>query len=529
MPTARGFKTKICNNSLMAHRRVILVVRDGWGYSEANEGNAAYLADTPNDDLYMREYPWTILKCTGNAVGVPEGTQGGSEPGHLIMGAGRVIWQPLEVIRRAIENSSFYEKKEFKDTIDYLKETGGSLHLGGLFSDQGIHGTTDHLYALLELARRNGLDEVFIHCFIDGRDVPERSVNGFLTELNEVIKAKGVGKIASIIGRYYAMDRDTNWGRTKVAYELLTQGKGRPETDPFDALDYQYGKNPSLTDYYVEPITLTENGEPIATIQDGDAFILWNYRSDRSRQITYALTQPDFTGFERKLLDIRYVCMSVYDRNLDLPVVFPQTHVTDNLGVTLSKHGLRQLRISETEKYAQVTFFFNSQIEEPYPGEERIMVPSPKVSSYAEMPEMSAQAVTDALVPEIEGEKYDFILVNYANGDLVGHSANLEAGIEAATVIDSCLGRVVDSGLRHGYVVLVTGDHGNIEDMFYPDGSVNPSHGMNPVPFILISDKSDLRSVILRKNEGLSSVSPTILELFRIEKPKVMSARSLIS
>ena len=513
----------------MAHRRVILVVRDGWGYSEEKEGNAAYLADTPNDDMYMREYPWTTLKCTGNAVGVPEGTQGGSEPGHLTMGAGRVVWQPLDEINRAIMDGSFYEKKEFKDAIGYLRKTDGRIHLGGLLSDQGIHGTTEHLYALLELARRNGLNDVFIHCFLDGRDVPERSAKGFIAELIEVINAKGVGKIASIVGRYYAMDRDTNWDRTEVAYDLLTQGKGRIETDPFDALDHQYEEKPDLTDYYVDPVTLTENGDPVATVRDGDAFIMWNFRSDRARQITYAMTRPDFTGFERVLPDIRYVCMSVYDNNLDLPVVFPQAQVTDNLGITLSRNGLRQLRIAETEKYAHVTFFFNSQIEEPNPGEERILVPSKKVPSYADMPEMSASAITDALIPEMEMEKYDFILVNYSNGDLVGHSADLQAGIKAAAVVDHCLGRVVDTGLRHGYTILVTGDHGNVEVMFYPDGSVNPSHGLNPVPFILISDKSDHRLVKLRKNEGLSSVSPTILELLGVEKPKVMSSSSLIS
>lgn len=512
----------------MAQRRVILVVRDGWGYSEEKEGNAAYLADTPNDDRYMREYPWTTLKCTGNAVGIPEGTQGGSEPGHLTMGAGRVVWQPLDEINRAIEDESFYGKKEFQDIVEYLRKTGGRLHLAGLLSDQGIHGTTEHLYALLELARRNGLKNVFIHCFLDGRDVPERSAKGFLTGLNQVIKEKGVGKIASIVGRYYAMDRDTNWGRTEVAYELLTKGEGRFETDPLDALDHHYQEKPGLTDYYVEPITLTENGEPIATVEDGDAFILWNFRSDRARQITYALTRPDFMGFKRVPLDIHYVCMSVYDRNLDLPVMFPQAQVADNLGITLSRKGLRQLRIAETEKYAHVTFFFNSQVEEPYPGEERIMVPSPKVSSYAEMPEMSAQGITDALVREIEGESFDFILVNYANGDLVGHSADLDAGIKAAAVVDQCLGSVVDAGLSHGYTILVTGDHGNVEAMFYPDGSVNPSHGLNRVPFILISDKSDLNSVKLRENEGLSSVSPTILDLMGVEKPKVMTSQSLI-
>ncbi len=513
----------------MAHRRVILVVRDGWGYSEEKEGNAVYLAETPNNDRYLREYPWTTLKCTGNAVGVPEGTQGGSEPGHLTMGAGRVIWQPLEEINGAIVDGSFYEKKEFIDTVEYLRKTGGRLHLGGLLSDQGIHGTIKHLYALLELASRNGLNDVFIHCFLDGRDVPERSAKGFLVELNEVIRAKGVGKIASLVGRYYAMDRDTNWDRTEVAYELLIKGKGRYETDPFNALDHQYEEKTDLTDYYVDPVTLTENGEPIATVLDGDAFIMWNFRSDRARQITYALTQSDFLGFERRLPDIRYVCMSVYDKNLDLPVVFPQAQVTDNLGITLSRNGLRQLRIAETEKYAHVTFFFNSQIEEPYSGEERILVPSPKVPSYAEMPEMSASAITDALISEIEMEKYDFILVNYANGDLVGHSAVLQAGIKAAAVVDRCLGQVVETGLRHGYIIIVTGDHGNIETMFYPDGSVNPSHGLNPVPFILISDKTDLRSVKLRKNEGLSSVSPTILEIMEVEKPKVMGSSSLIS
>jgi len=506
-----------------------MVVRDGWGYSQKKEGNAAYLADTPNDDRYMREYPWTTLKCTGNAVGVPKGTQGGSEPGHLTMGAGRVIWQPLEEINRTIRDGSFNEKKEFIETVEYLRKTGGRLHLAGLLSDQGIHGTTDHLYALLELAKRNGLNDVFIHCFLDGRDVPERSAKGFLAELNEVIREKGVGKIASLVGRYYAMDRDTNWDRTEVAYKLLTKGKGQYEMDPFDALEHQYEEKQGLTDYYVDPITLTENGKPIAIVLDGDAFIMWNFRSDRARQITYALTQSDFKGFERKLLDIRYVCMSVYDQNLVLPVVFPQAQVTDNLGVTLSRNCLRQLRIAETEKYAHVTFFFNSQIEEPYPGEERILVPSPKVPSYAEMPEMSASAITDALIPEIKMDKYDFILVNYANGDLVGHSADLQAGIKAAEVVDQCLGQVVDTGLRHGYIIIVTGDHGNIETMFYPDGSVNPSHGLKPVPFILISDKSYLRSVKLRKNEGLSSVSPTILELLGVEKPKVMSSPSLIS
>lgn len=514
----------------MAQNRVILVVRDGWGYSEETEGNAVYIADTPNNDRYMKEYPWTTLKCTGNAVGLPEGTQGGSEPGHLTMGAGRVIWQPLEEINRAIKDGSFYEKPQFEEMVEYLERTGGRLHLGGLFSDQGIHGTTEHLYALLELAKRKGIKDVFVHCFLDGRDVPERSAKGFLKDTIKVMDEKGVGKIATMIGRYYAMDRDTNWDRSEIAYHMITLGDGIEETDPYEALDKQYADDPDLTDYYIKPIVLVEDGEPVGTVRDGDAFVLWNFRSDRSRQITYALTQQSFDGFVcRYIPKIHYVCMSVYDSNLTLPILFPQTKVQDNLGVTLSRNGLKQLRIAETEKYAHVTFFFNSQIEEPYKGEDRILVPSPKVPSYEDIPQMSAPGINEKLIPEIKREYYDFILVNYANGDLVGHSANLDAGVKSAEVVDQCLGEVVELGLQHGYTVLVTGDHGNVETMFYPDGSANPSHGFNPVPFIVISDKNGSKEVVLKENMGLSSVAPTILELLGVEKPEKMSSPSLFS
>ncbi len=514
----------------MVRRRVILVVRDGWGYTEETAGNAAYIAETPNNDRYMEEYPWTLLKCTGNAVGLPEGTQGGSEPGHLTMGAGRVVWQPLEEINRSIRDGSFYKKQPFLDAIRRCRETGGKLHLAGLLSDQGIHGTTSHLYALLELARREGFERVYVHCFLDGRDVPERSAAGFLEETLVVMNEKGVGRIASMVGRYYAMDRDTNWGRTQKAYDLLTLGEGRKERDPFEALEHVYSEDPELTDYYVEPIVLTlEDGSPIATVDDGDAFIFWNFRSDRARQLTYALIEEDFSGFSRrKVPDVFFVCMSVYDQNLDLPVAFTQNQVKNNLGQVLSAAGLRQLRIAETEKYAHVTFFFNSQIEEPNPGEDRILVPSPKVPSYEDKPEMSAYEITGRLVPEIDRDVYDFILVNYANGDLVGHSANLEAGVKACEVVDECLGRLVDAGLGMGYTVLVTGDHGNIETMFYPDGSPNPSHGFNPVPFILISGEQGLRGVKLRGGEGLSSIAPTILKLMDIPKPPEMTGEPLL-
>ena len=508
----------------MVAGRVILIVRDGWGYSEETKGNAVRQANLPNDTCYMREYPWTLLKCTGNAVGLPKGTQGGSEPGHLTMGAGRIVWQPFEEINQAIYNGTFYDNPTLLSALESCKKKGSRLHLMGLLSDQGIHGSTFHLYSLLELAKRYALKDVYIHCFLDGRDVPERSARSFIEETQKQIREKGVGKMASMIGRYYAMDRDTNWDRTLKAYDLLTLGEGWKEIDSIQAVEHAYQRgNP--TDYYVQPIAMVEDGKPVATIDAKDAVIFWNYRSDRARQITYALTQNNFEHFPRKKFPrVYFVCMSGYDKHLTLPVAFPQNTVENNLTQVLAAKGLRQLRIAETEKYAHVTFFFNSQIEDPVKGEDRILVPSPKVASYQEKPEMSAPEITEKLVPEIKRGVFDFILVNFANGDLVGHSADMTAGIKACEIVDECVGRVVDVGLINGYTVLITGDHGNIETMFYPNGEPNPSHGTNPVPFILIgSDKQKLKGGL-----GLSSISPTILTLLGIPKPSEMTAESLI-
>lgn len=509
--------------------KVILIVRDGWGYTEETRGNAVHLAYTPNNDRYMENYPWTLLECTGNAVGVPEGTQGGSEPGHLTMGAGRIVGQPLEQINRSIQGGSFYRNDALLGAIRSREEKDGKLHLMGLHSDQGIHGTTNHLYALLEMTNENGLSKVYIHCFLDGRDVPERSAKKFLRITQEQIRQKGVGCIASLVGRYYAMDRDNNWNRTQKAYDLLTLGKGHKETDIIQAIDNAY-KRGDETDYYIEPIVMTDKeGRPIATINDGDSVIFWNFRSDRARQITHALTQPYFDNFSRrKHPKIHFVCMSVYDHHLNLPVAFLQKEVQNNLGQILSARGLKQLRIAETEKYAHVTFFFNSQVEDPYPGEDRILVPSLKVPSYAEKPEMSASEITDRLLPEINRAEYDFILVNYANGDLVGHSANLQAGVKACEAVDQCVGQVVTAGLQQGYVILVTGDHGNIETMLYADGTPNPSHGINPVPFILLSEKTQFKHAKLRSGLGLSSIAPTVLYLMGVEKPPEMTGENII-
>jgi 2,3-bisphosphoglycerate-independent phosphoglycerate mutase len=510
-------------------RRVLLVVRDGWGYTEETEGNAVRMARTPVDDGLMETRPWVLLKCTGNAVGLPEGTQGGSEPGHLTMGAGRVVWQPLEEINRSIQDESFYSNPALLEAIQACRRNQSKLHLMGLLSDQGIHGMTSHLYALLELARREGVEDVFIHCFLDGRDVPERSAGGFIRETLRRTEEIGVGRIASIVGRYYAMDRDTNWDRTEKAYDLLTLGIGHGETAPLKAVTEAYRRGDN-TDYYIEPTVMNdENGKLVATIDDGDSVIFWNFRSDRTRQITYALTQPEFDTFPRKKIPrIHFTCMSVYDQRLDLPIAFPQKQVDKNLGQVLASHGLRQLRIAETEKYAQVTFFFNSQEEEANPGEDRIMVPSLKVSSFEEEPEMSAHGITERLVQEIRRGAYSFILANYANGDLVGHSANIEAGVTAVETVDSCLGRLINEALAKDYTILVTGDHGNIETMLYPDGEPNPSHGLNPVPFILVSDDPELRGAELRSGRGLMSVAPTVLDLMGLEKPPEMTGESLI-
>lgn len=513
----------------MVKRGVILVVRDGWGYSEERAGNAVSLADTPNNDELLERYPWTLLKCTGNAVGLPEGTQGGSEPGHLTMGAGRVVLQPYEKINRSIEDGSFYENRALLGAIENCQEKGTKLHFMGLLSDQGIHGTTEHLYALLELCRRKSFDRAYIHCFLDGRDVPEKSAKRFLKETRREARDKGVGEIATMIGRYYAMDRDNNWNRTQVAYDLLTLGKGIKEQDVLMGIDHAYARDVK-SDYYIGPIVLVDStGSPIATVDDSDSIIFWNFRSDRARQLTYAFHGDAPDSFNtRKDLNVHFVCMSEYDKDLDLPVAYPQEDVDKNLGEVLSERGLRQLRIAETEKYAHVTFFFNSQVEEPEPLEDRILVPSPKVPSYEDKPEMSAPEINKRLIPEIRSGLYDFILVNYANGDLVGHSANLQAGIKAAETVDKCVGEVVEDGLEMDYTIIVTGDHGNVETMLYPSGEPNPSHGTNPVPFILVSDEPSLRQIELKSGKGLSSVAPTILDLMGIPKPKEMTGDSLL-
>lgn len=510
-------------------RKIILIVRDGWGYSRKKKGNCTKLAYMPNERNFEKHCPWTALEASGNAVGVPKGTQGGSEPGHLTMGAGRVVWQPLEHINIHIRDGNFFKNPGLLKAVNNCKKNKSSLHLMGLFSDQGIHGTVSHLYALLNLAKKNNLKNVYVHAFLDGRDVPERSASKFLTEFMQQSKRIGVGRIASMIGRYYAMDRDKNYDRTRRVYDLLANGAGFKERNAFAAIKNAYARG-DRTDYYIRPIVMVDGkNNPIATVKDHDSVIFWDYRSDRSRQITYALTAKNFPYFKRRLPNgIVFVCMSQYDEKLKLPVAFMQTKVSNNLGQVLAGNKLRQLRIAETEKYAHVTFFFNSQEEIPNKGEDRILVPSPKIPSYDLKPEMSAYGITEKLLKSIITGKYDFILVNFANGDLVGHSGNIDACIRCCEVVDECVGKIVRLGFEKGYTTLLTGDHGNVENMYYPSGEINPSHGLNPVPFYVISNDARLKKIKLRKGCGLKDVAPTVLDLMGLKKPNEMNGKSLI-
>lgn len=530
--------------------KILLIIRDGWGYSTKDPvktGNAIKLANLKNIPYYEKNYPTAYLAAHGPAVGLHAGVQGGSEVGHFTIGAGRIVWQEFERINRAIRNKnkkeseSFFHNKMLLKAMQHVKKNHSNLHLMGLFSDEGVHGTTEHLYALLKMAKANKVKNVYVHAFLDGRDVPEKCAEKYFKEFNKRSSAIGVGKIASIMGRYYAMDRDTNWDRTQLAYDLLVYGKGFIEDGSLKGIltamkkAYKYGAE---SDYYVKPMKM--RGTP--NISDNDAVIFWNFRTDRARQITYAFTDKDFNTSKGKIKNafrvkefknLLYVCMTNYDRTRKLNCAFPEETVELNLGKIIANNGLKQLRIAETEKYPHVTFFFNSQIEKPNKGETRILVPSPKCPSYAQKPEMSAYIVTDKLLKELKRStsrkkdaNYDFIAMNFANGDLVGHSGNLNATIKCCKVVDECVGNIVPAALKKGYVVMMTADHGNCEEMLYPNGEPKPAHSLNPVPFTLISDDNVdnkwLRKVKLKKGKGLVNIASTILKIMGISAPKNM-------
>ncbi len=510
---------------LMTFKPVVLIVRDGWGYSPEKKGNAIAHAKVPNDTFYMKKYPSTLLDASGNAVGLPAGTQGGSEVGHLTMGAGTIIWQPLELINRTIRDGSFFQNGVLLQAAENCRKNKSTFHLMGLFSDQGVHATVSHLYALLEFAKKQQLERVFLHLFLDGRDVPERSAHKYLVELNHHIRKIGVGKIASLVGRYYAMDRDTNWDRTTKAYELLVAGKGFSSASAEEGILTAYERG-DKTDYYVQPTVITENGKPVGLVGEKDSVIFYNFRSDRTRQMTSILSGKKCTiPVSVRRPQTFFVCFSEYDKEFHLPVAFPQQKVAHNVGRCLSDAGLRQLRTAETEKYAHVTFFFNSQAEEGFPKEDRILVPSPKVPSYETQPEMSAYGITEKACAAMEKKEYDFVLINFANPDLVGHSGNYQATVRACEVVDECVGKIVSAVLKKDGVVLLTGDHGNAEQMLYPNGEPCPSHTTNKVPFCVISNHLTHE---LRENGGLQDIGPTILKLLDVSKPAEMGGKSLV-
>lgn len=502
---------------------VMLLIMDGWGQNPKKEGNAVFLSKTPNLDRLALEYPTASLKASGEAVGIMEGQMGDSNVGHLNLGAGRIVYQDLVRLSKAVDSGEFFKNPEIVRVMDKVGKQGSALHLMGLVSPGGVHSHTKHLYALLELAKKKGLKKVYIHAFLDGRDVPPASAKEYLLELQEKLSEIGVGAIATISGRYYAMDRDNRWERTQKAYQAITLGAGREADSALEALENSYRED--VTDEFVLPTVVIKDGKPTAVVNNGDGVIFFNFRFDRARQLTRAFVDEDFAGFERERLAVNFLCMTRYDEKIAAPFAYKPLENKNTLGEWLSKNGKRQLRIAETEKYAHVTFFFNGLEENPFALEDRILVPSPKVATYDMKPEMSAYEVTGKAIDAIESDKYDCIILNFANGDMVGHTGMLLAAIRAVETVDSCVGKIVASVLEKDGTVLITADHGNCEQMVdYFTAEPYTAHTLNEVPVILVSRQK----YKLEKTGVLADVAPTLLELMELEAPAEMTGKSLL-
>lgn len=499
------------------------MVLDGWGLSEPGPGNAIYLARTPNMDYFMEKYASATLRCSGEAVGLPEGQMGNSEVGHLNLGAGRVVYQDFTRINLAIRNGSFFQNKELNRAFEKAETRGGTVHLMGLVSDGGVHSHIEHIYALLELARRRNYEKVAVHAFLDGRDTPPKSAAVYLSQLQKMIDKLQTGCIATVMGRYYAMDRDKRWDRTRLAYDALVYGEGRRAPDALTAVKQAY--EDGETDEFVRP-TIIEPFERLR-VKTGDSIIFFNFRPDRARQLTRAFTDQTFQEFDRgdSPPEVCFVCFTEYDRTFQLPVAFPPEKLKNLLTDVLADNGLRQLRIAETEKYAHVTFFFNGGEEEPRPMEDRILIPSPRVPTYDMKPEMSAYEVTETLIEKIYANIYDFILVNYANPDMVGHTGSKEAAIKAVEAVDECAGKVVEAVLKQGGEVIITADHGNADRMIEEGTKPHTAHTTSRVPFIYISD---IRYPQLREEGILADVAPTILHALGLTQPAEMTGKSMV-
>jgi len=506
---------------------LILMILDGWGINPSPAHNAVALAKTPNLTRLMAKYPHVPINCSGMAVGLPEGQMGNSEVGHLNLGAGRIVYQELTRVTKSILDGDFFTNPILLECIAKVKASGGRLHLSGLLSDGGVHSHNTHLYALLELAKREGLKQVFVHCLLDGRDTPPQSGAEYLAQLETEIKQIGVGKIATVMGRYYAMDRDNRWDRIEKAYNAMVHGLGELSASSKEAIEQSYASR--IYDEFVVPTVICGDGAPVGQVLDGDGFIFFNFRSDRAREITRALALDDCNGFSRTQRPVLsgYVCLTEYDATFGLPIAFASTELTNILGGVLSAAGLKQLRIAETEKYAHVTFFFNGGVEPPFPGEDRALIPSPQeVATYDQKPEMSAFQVTDKLLKLLEQDLYDVIILNFANCDMVGHTGIEEAAIRAVEAVDACAGRVVAKVLEKGGAVLVTADHGNAEQMQDDNGEPFTAHTTNPVWLVLVDDRR--QGGALRKDGRLADIAPTMLKMLGLTKPLEMTGESLI-
>ena len=511
----------------MKPRPCMLIILDGWGIREEPGGNAVMAADTPFLDEIESSYPFTRLNCMGAAVGLPGGIMGNSEVGHLNIGAGRVVYQDLLRIDRAIEDGSFMENSSLNAIMSAVTSGETALHLMGLVSDGGVHSQLSHLLTLLEMARSRGVPKVYVHAILDGRDTPPQSGVHYLETLQNHIKDNNFGVIATVCGRYYAMDRDKRWERIQKAYALYTLGTGVKAKDAAAAVKEAYLKGE--TDEFISPIVLTGNtGSPVAPVRDGDGIIFFNFRADRAREITRAFTENMFTGFERERVPAlcHYVCMTAYDESFSLPVAFTPVHLENILGETISRKGLRQLRIAETEKYAHVTYFFNGGEEKPFPGEDRCLIPSPRdVATYDLKPEMSAREVTREVLERIASDQYQFIVLNFANMDMVGHTGVMAAAVKASETVDSCVKEIITALRAKGWTAVVTADHGNAEKMIADDGSPHTAHTLGQVRCILVDEE---RKSVELDTGSLCDIAPTILDVMGLEQPGEMTGRSLI-
>lgn len=508
-------------------RPTVLMILDGFGLRESREGNAVAQAATPHLDRLMQTYPFVKGSASGLAVGLPEGQMGNSEVGHLNMGAGRVVYQDLTKITKAIEERTFFENYALLQAFLNARERGTAVHLWGLLSDGGVHSHNTHLYALLEMAKLLGLSQVYVHCFMDGRDTAPTSGLDFLRALQAEMDRIGVGQIATVTGRYYAMDRDNRWERVSRAYFALTRGEGQKTADVLASVEASYKKD--VTDEFIEPlVAVDEQGQPVGVVQDRDSVVFFNFRPDRARELTRAFLDDHFQGFDRtQLRDLTYVCFTEYDATIPHTLVaFPKEELDNTLGEYLASQGLKQLRLAETEKYAHVTFFFNGGVEVPNPGEERILVPSPKVATYDLQPEMSAYQVCDKLVEAIGSGKYDVIIINFANPDMVGHTGVIPAAVKAVEAVDTCVGRAVEALQAAGGQMFLCADHGNAEQMLDPEtGEPFTAHTTNPVPFVLVNSDP---SWTLKEGGRLCDIAPTLLAMMGLPQPPEMTGVSLL-